>query len=262
MKTRGFAVVLAILLAAVATGAVYLYVHGVKQENHVAAKSVPVVVSKADIQPGAALDPLLAQGQFELKNVPGNLLVQGAVTSLDQLRGQTTSSAILAGEQVSLARLQGTAQHTGGILGIRDGFQAVTISLDGPHAGGGYIQAGDHVTIYGEGDINLIQGDFRKLLGQPVATTKTDIGDWVFTVVPDVRVLHVFNAGGGAGTTTGPAGTSNNLQLTLELKPEDAQRVVIARENFSIWLALQPPGQRGETLPPTNAPFASLRGTQ
>src|SRR5205814_10379846 len=160
MKTRGFAVVLAIALAAVATGAVYLYVKGVKQENGTAASAVQVLVSTTNIAPGTALDPLIAQNQFELKSFPGNNLVQGAVTSLDQLRGHTTTSGIIAGEQITLARLSGGTAHTGGVLGIRDGYVAITVALDAPHGGGGYVQAGDHVTIYGEGDINLIQGKF------------------------------------------------------------------------------------------------------
>src|SRR5438045_654567 len=83
-----------------------------------------------------------------------------------------------------------------------------------------YGQAGDHVTIYGEGDINLIQGKFSKLLGHPVQTTKTDIGDWSFTVVPQVRVLRVLTVTGGTGTgtSTGAAsGTQDQLQVTLEL---------------------------------------------
>ena len=55
MKTRGFATVLAILLAAVATGAVYLYVKGVKQENKTSGTSVEVLISKTNIAPGTAI---------------------------------------------------------------------------------------------------------------------------------------------------------------------------------------------------------------
>jgi Flp pilus assembly protein CpaB len=251
MKTRGFAVMLAIVLAAAATGAVYLYVRGVKQENHASTTGIQVLVSRVDIPPGTSLDPLINSGQFELKSVPASLLVQGAATNLDQLRGHTTSSTIIAGEQVTVARLTGTTNRTGGVLGIRSGYEAITVSLDAAHGGGGYIQPGDHVTVYAEGDINVINGDFSKLLLHPVATTKTDIGDWAFTVIPDVRVLRVFNAGTASPSTSGGVqGTQQSLQITVEVTPEDAQRIVLAREQFAMWLALLPPGQTGTGQPP------------
>jgi pilus assembly protein CpaB len=269
MKTRGFAVVLAVILGALAAGSVYLYVSGVKDQNHAAAGTVEVMVSKTDIEPGTSLDPLLAQGQFELKPFPGNSIVEGAVTNVDQLRGRTTVSGILAGEQISIARLQGSARHTGGPLGIHDGFVAATIALDAPHANGGFIQAGDHVAIYAEGDLSVINGKltniFRKgtlqISGPELKTTKADIGDWAFTVVPDVRVLKVFNAGTSAAQT-GAQGTQQQLQLTLELKPSDVQRVMLARESLNMWLALLPPGQPGNIEPAINSPLAPLGGTQ
>jgi Flp pilus assembly protein CpaB len=258
MKTRGFAVMLAIVLAAAATGAVYLYVRGVKQENHANTTGIQVLVSRVDIPPGTSLDPLINSGQFELKSVPASLLVQGAATNLDQLRGHTTSSTIIAGEQVTVARLTGTTNRTGGVLGLRTGYEAVTISLDAAHGGGGYIQPSDHVTVYAEGDINPTQGDLAKLLLHPVAATKTDIGDWAFTVIPDVRVLRVFEASSSSTSSTsgGVQGTLQTLQITVEVTPADAQRLVLAREQFSMWLALLPPGQTGQPPAGINVPVA------
>lgn len=259
MKTRGIAGLLAILLAGLATTAVYLYVKGLKQEDRTSAQSVQVVVSHSDISAGTALDPLIDQGQFELKAFPAPTLVQGAVTSLEQLRGRTTTSGILAGEQVSLARLQGSTARTGGQLGIKDGYQALTLSLDAPHAGGGYIQQGDHITIYAEGDVSFVKGRFDKLLGQTTQVPTTDIGEWAFTVVPDVRVLRVFNAASNTAST-GVEGSAANLQITLELLPADVPRVMLASEQFSMWLGLLPPGQAGEKPLPVNAADAAVRG--
>jgi Flp pilus assembly protein CpaB len=231
MKTRGFATVLAILLAAVATGAVYLYVKGVKQENRTAAGSAQVLVSKADIPAGTALDPLITQNTFELKSFPGNGLVQGAVTSVEQLRGHSTSSAIIAGEQMTLARLNGTTARTGGILGIKNGFEALTVALDAPHGGGGFVQPGDHVTIYASGS------------GSQKSNT-------AITLIPDVRVLNVLS-GTATGTTTGGGvqPTSAALQITLEVTPQNAERIIVANTGSggagTMWMALLPPGQAG-----------------
>ena len=235
MKTRGFAVVLAIMLAAVATGAVYLYVKGVKQDNKTAAGQVQVLVSKANIPAGTALDPLIAQNQFELKSFSGDELVQGAVTSVDQLRGHSTSAAIIAGEQITLARLSGTTARTGGILGIKDGYEAVTLSVDAPHGGGGFVQIGDHITVYAQG------------------SGGNNAQDAVVTLIPDVRVLSVFATNGSSGTAgNGVQATSATLQMTLELTPQDAEKLILASGSGggSVWMALLPPGQAGSNTAP------------
>jgi hypothetical protein len=49
-----------------------------------------VVVSAQDISAGTHLDRLIKAGEFRTLEVPDSVLVSGAVTSIDQLRGQTT----------------------------------------------------------------------------------------------------------------------------------------------------------------------------
>src|SRR5439155_22862370 len=182
-----------------------------KQDNKTATGQVEVVVSRANIPAGTALDPLIAQNQFELKSFSGNDLVQGAVTSIDQLRGHSTSAAIIAGEQITLARLSGTTARTGGILGIKDGYEAVTLSVDAPHGGGGFVQIGDHITVYAQG------------------SGGNNAQDAVVTLIPNVRVLSVFATNGNSGTTgSGVQATSDALQMTLELTPQDAEKLILA----------------------------------
>jgi Flp pilus assembly protein CpaB len=66
-----------------------------------------VVVSNHDIPAHVRLDPLLDAGDFRLVAVPTSVVVNGAVTSLDQLRGAVTSDTILANEQIPTSRLVG-----------------------------------------------------------------------------------------------------------------------------------------------------------
>jgi len=224
MKPRGLAMAVAFLLAVGATTAIFLYVQGVKREAKPSANFVTVIVAKKDIPTETKLDPLIQEGQFTSLSVPRDAVVAGAVTALSELQGQTTATFILEGEQISRARLQGSSSSLG-VLGTREGYQAVTLQLDQQRVVSGFIQAGDHVVLY-------------TTLDNKAGVTFTA------TLVPDIRVLKVGNSSGGAGNTGG------NSLVTLELRPQDAAKVVFAQEQGHIWLALLPPNQQGLPQPP------------
>src|SRR5689334_10077527 len=147
------------VLAILATGAVYLYVRGV-QNNNGGGSTVSVIVSKQDIPVGAKLDDVISQGGVTFRKFPKADVVRGAVTDINQIKGQTTSAPIVAGEQISTARLVGSStQPTGGALGIPQGYEALTISLQAPQAGGGTVQQGDHISIFAQfSNISLLPG--------------------------------------------------------------------------------------------------------
>jgi pilus assembly protein CpaB len=237
---------LAVALGVLASMAVFTYVRGVQRQQKATSNDVTVIVAKQDIPAGTNLDDAMSGGELVSKSVPQSTLIPGAVTDLTQLKGRVTTAAVLAGEQVTTARLQGSDAHTGGFLGIHDGFEAVTLSLPAPQAGGGFIAANDHVTIYAQlTDIKILKGSLAQFLkGQLPNNEGQSIGDWTVTVVPDVRVLRVL------GATS--EGSTSAVQLSLELKPEDAQRVILANEEGHVWLALLPPGEKGQSQDPIN----------
>src|SRR2546421_3419238 len=130
MRSRGMVGLVAFLLATIATFSIFLYVHGVKRKAETGGAQVTVVVSKRDIPAATNLDTLIAGGAFTSEAIPRTDEVQGAVTSLEQLKGRRTSVPILAGEQIPVARLQGSTQLPGGTFGIPTGFEAMTLQLE------------------------------------------------------------------------------------------------------------------------------------
>lgn len=240
MRGRGLVGGLALLLALVATGLVFLYVKNVKDDAEKGQNAVSVIISKEDIPAGTQLDDLVSAGSFDSATITEDAVVRGAVTDLAQLEGQTTSSAILSGEQISTARLQGGTQPAGGNLGIPKGYLAVTLPLDSPRIAGGALQRGDHVTVFGTFDNG----------GQPGGTgAGTSAAAVTVTLVPNVEMLKV-----NAVTDQGVTGASASLSstVTLALLPKDAQKVVFAQEKGTIWLGLLPPGEKGKRQKPTN----------
>ncbi len=232
MKTRGFAILLAFALAAVATGAVFLYVQGVRQQSKTpTAVEVTVIVAKQDIAPGTRLDSLVSSGGFTTLSLPRDALVPGAITNLSQVQGETASARILQGEQITTARIQGTTANNR--LGIDPGYQAITLQLSPQELVGGNIQPQDHVTLY-----VTIGGN-------------STAGAVTLVVVPDVKVLQapVFASGTGTGLT-GSSGGGNGGFITLELKPLDVAKVLLADQQSTLWMSLLRPDEQGTQLKP------------
>ncbi len=250
MRQRGLVVAVAFLLAIGATAAVFMYVQGVRDEARTGGALKTVIVPTQDITAGTDLNPLIDQGAFRELSVPEDAVVEGAVTSLSELRDKTTTAAILTDEQIPVARLSG-GELPGGAIGIPKGMVAVTVALDGPQGGGGVVQRGDHVTLYATFEsvqVNTTASSIQAIVhaAQSAASTKQDIGDFTVTLVPDVQVLSVNNPSVESGTTS-----TGIVILTLALTPQDAQAVVFAQEKGKVWTALLPPGQAGVAEPPT-----------
>jgi Flp pilus assembly protein CpaB len=245
MKT-GVAFIVALVLAVGATLGVFAYVNGVRHESQGSTKqAVSVIVSTVDIQPNTPLDPLISAGDFTTLSVPTAAVVTGAVTDISQLRGQTAQLFIVAGEQVTTQRLQNSTAKSGGPLGITEGYEALSLSLDIPNAGGGFVHPNDNVTIYASwDDFQIIPGTFRQALEGKTGGDKRDLGNLTLTVVPQARVLRV--SGSDASTDQ----TASAIQVTLELTPQDAQAILQAQQTGTVWIVLLPPGQKGVNTPP------------
>ena len=227
MRRGTFAAVVTILFAAAAAAGVYLFMKNVREDAVAPEATVQVVVSGQDIAAGEELDPLIDQGVFVAKTVRQDDLVQGVITDVYQLRGQRSAYPILAGEQISAARLAGPLQAAGGTLGIPAGYQAASISLEAQRSVGGVLQQGDHVEVFGT-----------------FASGATD-REMTRVVIADALVLAV------------PAEGQTERPLTLAVTPVEASLLIYAQEQGRVWLTLVPPNETGIEVPPVST--GSLR---
>lgn len=234
MKGRGLVVVLALIMATIATVGVYMYTNAPEEP---AGEQVPVVVSKVDIPARSDLGALVKDDQFKIIQVPKDAVVDGAVTSIDQLKDKHNSVAILAGEQIPVARILGEGTVPGGVLGIPDGHEAITMSVDAPRAVAGAVAAGDNVTIYGT------FSDFSTPAGKHLPTITS-------VVIPTAQVLAVQLpvTGEDALGVQQTQQTTGSVSLTLALTPQDAAKFVFTMETGTVWLGLLPPDTQGARL--------------
>ncbi len=247
MKSRGLVVVLALILATVATAGVFLYTRGVREDAKTGGSLVQVIVSSDDIPANTDLNAVISEGGFVTREIPKDALVEGAISEVSQLRNRRNNVFIVAGEQIPLSRVQG-GKVVGGVLSIPEGHQAITVSLDSPRAVGAALAGGDNVTVlatFTDVTVSEKKGQTTTSAGQPTAAAATVV------LVPQVEVLRVF-----VPTTTtgiggeGSADTTGNIGVTLAFLPEEAQRFVFALEQGSVYLSLLPPGAEGVELAP------------
>jgi pilus assembly protein CpaB len=247
MRGRGLVVVLALILATLATAGVFLYTRGVEQSVQEGGTMVSVVVSKVDIPARTDLDQLIKDEQFRAIEVPQDAVVGGAVTSLDQLSGKSNAVPILAGEQIPTARISGTVP--GGALAIPEGMEAITVSLDASRAVAGAIQTGDHVSIY-----STFKGVSVDASGISVSGRASQSEATTVVLVPTAEVLAVFRPVSASAFNGDEAAQTEQLPsavaITLALSPVDTQDFVFAMENGTTWLGLLPPDADGQSLRP------------
>jgi pilus assembly protein CpaB len=151
------------------------------------------------------------------------------ITDVYQLRGQRTAYPILADEQIAGARLAGPLQVGGGVLGIPDGFQAASITLEPQRIVAGALQQGDHVEVFG------------------TFSTRGNGSQTTHVVIDDALVLAVSSPEQDA---TSPATAS--VTATLAVTPEQASLLIFAQEQGHVWLTLLPPNQSGVEVPPAS----------
>jgi Flp pilus assembly protein CpaB len=262
MRSRGLVVAIAVVLAVAAAAAVILYTQGVKETAERGGALQTVIVSSVEIRANEALNPLVAQDVFKQIRVPQEALVAGAVTDIRQLEDATTTSTILANEQIPISRLSSGPRPNE--LGISEGHIAVAVELDAPQGGTGNVQPGDNISVFATyQNVQATGGNLRQAVNNPAAVNasrKVDLPDFTVTLIPTVKVLRIQNP--AVDSETGEQNDSDRIRITLDLLPQDAQNLVFAQENGLVWLGLLPPDEEGTQPDASVVPLELLIGAR
>lgn len=257
MRSRSLVVVLALILATVATVGVFLYARGVKEDAKTGGELADVIVSKVDIPANTDLNTLISQDEFVITQVREENLVEDAITSISQLRNRRNNVFILAGEQIPVSRVQG-GKVVGGVLSIPEGHQAITVALGVPRAVGAALSGGDNVTVYATFTDVTIEPKKKQQQQQPTTAAGQQQAPQPVAVttvlVPQVEVLRVYipqqSTVTNRGDSTSQQDLSGDINVTLAFLPEEAQKFVFALEQGSVYLSLLPPDAQGTELEP------------
>jgi pilus assembly protein CpaB len=180
--------------------------------------SVRAMIANQDI-PAGTKGSSLAKA-VSSKQIPAALRPASAVGSLDDLDGRMTVRAITKGEVLTAGQF-GVEQVAapGAGLQIPPGYNAVTMSLPPPQGAGHYAQVGDLVNIF--------------------VTLRADGAPITKLLLSNVQVLANRSA---VATQSKGVASGGEVMLTLALKPGQAEKVIFAKENGSLWFGLVHPG--------------------
>jgi pilus assembly protein CpaB len=203
----------AVLVAAAATYGVYKALEATKENNRVV--TAQVVVAAQDIPEGHAIDKIaLTTGQWPVQTLPA-----GAFSSVDSVVGRVTRVAVFQGEPIVPGRLA-PAGTTGGLeIKIAPGKRAMSVKINDVAGISGLIQPNSRVDVL----VNIRDDRSEKEL--QVAKL----------FMENMRVLSV-----GQQVTRGDDGKPiNATTATLEVTPDEAERLAIAMGQGSIALVLR-----------------------
>jgi pilus assembly protein CpaB len=166
--------------------------------------------------------------------VPASARPADALTSLSQIANLQTLRNISAGEVVAVSQFgppgapAATTTATTNGLAIPAGKNAITVTAPVPQAVAGYVAAGDLVNIY--------------------MTTKGDPSARL--LLSHITVLAIVPAN---TPKIAAAPTTTDVNFTLALSPQDAEKVIFAQTYEALWYGLVHPGDgpatsAGQTL--------------
>lgn len=216
-----------ILLAAAGALVLAGYVRNLENKAEDRNQLVEVFVAKETIPLGTPAETASGRNLIGKTSVARKLVVEGAITSLTDIRGRVAAAAIFKGEQITVGRF--VAPSRAGTLPIPADRQAMSVEVDTPPGVAGFVQPGDRVSVVA--DIEITRGSIREKV--------------VKYVIQDVPVLAV-----GSRVVTTEDGqqrrtaTRDKVLLTLALTPEQVERLAFALLEGEVYFTLLPPNQK------------------
>ena len=190
-----------------------------------------IVVAKAPLRFGTELT------REQLAEIPWaqDALPEGAFTTVDDVLAggsRVVLSPVETNEPVLLAKLSGPNGRATLSNLLSPGMRAVTIRTDEIAGVGGFVMPGDRVDVVltrDAGAIQEVEGNARGASGSTIATE---------VVVHNAKVLTV-----GQGLDERQTAPLVANSVTLEVAPDDAKKVALARNIGSLSLSLRSAGE-------------------
>jgi pilus assembly protein CpaB len=229
MQSRVLAILVAAVLALVATAALVVYVNGADRRAISDQEPVQVWVAVKPIKAGTSGVNARNTGLIEQIVVPKRNVVDGSVRSLAQIQNRYAAVDLVQGEQLLVRRWVGAEDVAGRrLLQIPAEHQAVSIGLDLTRQVAGFVTPGDSVSMV----VSLERGGSERsqFLLQNVQV-----------LAVGTTALSNAAAQGGGGRVNQGGGSQTLTAVTLAVPEIHVERVVYAAEHGSIYLTLMPP---------------------
>ncbi len=231
MQSRVLAILVAVVLAMVATAALVVYVNGADRRAISGQQPRLVWVAAETIRAGTSGQTARNTGKIKQVAVPNRNVVAGAVVSMAQIDKRYAAVDIEAGEQLIQKRWVGAEDVAGGrLLQIEPGHQALAIEMDLVRQVAGFVTPGDKVS--------LVLSMKRPGPGGDLERSQFLLQNVQVLAVGATALANAAAQGGGSRVNQGRGEVA---AVTLSIPEGDVERVVYAAENGSIYMTLMAP---------------------
>lgn len=261
MRRSVVGVVLALILAAVGTIALVLYVSRAEERAREGEELVEVYVVKDLIPAGTPSEQI--EEALLVEEVPLKVRPENSVDNLANLAGQVTGVELVPGEQLLSSRFVTRTNFANREVGVDvpEDKVEITIALDPERAIGGLITPGDTVAVFASFEPFDIDANVVEVDGQAIAVPESISGtqaktpnttDLLIQKVLVTAVQQAVKAGLGDEEERDPLTESpqDELLITLAVSPADAERIIFSAEFGLLWL-----GAERSTVPQTEDPI-------
>lgn len=225
MGRRTLLLIAALVVAALGTVLIFVYVRNADQRANQDAKLVEVLVATSDVAAGTTAQAASGDGAFELQEVRDVDAAPGALNSVDIISDQIALAPIFEGQQI-LTQMFG-APGTEAKISVPKGQIAISVQLGDPERVAGFVVPGSSVSIFAT---------------VPGATTEAS--DTTRVLLPDVDVIGVGATTVSTTTTTTDSGESTTEEiprtvLTLAVDQRQAEQIINAQSFGQLYFGLR-----------------------
>ena len=240
MARRSALLIAAVLIAALGTAMILLYVKGIDDRAAKGQELVKVLVASDTIASGETVSAAQEAGKFEAKKVRLDDVVEGALDSTADISEEVALGTIYPGEQVISARF-GSMSAVESLV-IPDDKMALSVELTDAERVAGFVSPGSEVAIFGTASTPL-----RRL---PDGTEQT-LPSVTRIILARIPVIGVGTTSVGSRTTTTEEGeqVTENVPrtiLTVAVSQDDAEKLVLADRTLDLTFALLGPDTKSQ----------------
>ncbi|WP_210648545.1 Flp pilus assembly protein CpaB [Nocardioides sp. SYSU D00065] len=246
MARRPVLLIVAVLIAALGTAMIVLYVQGIDERATEGQELVEVLTATAVIEAGESVSAAQEEGKFESRQVRKDDKVAGALTSTDAIADLVALGTVYPGEQIISDRF-GTLGSIENLV-IPDDKMALSVELTDFERVAGFVNPGSEVAIFGTAATPI-----RRL---PDGTEQT-LSSVTRIILPRVPVIGVGTTSVSSRTVTNEEGAQVTEEvprtiLTVAVTQEEAEKLVLADRTTDLTFALLGSETQSDNQPGVN----------
>jgi pilus assembly protein CpaB len=245
-------IVVALVLAAVGTVVLVGYVGTAEERARAGEELVEVYVVTSRIPTGTAGGDI--EGLVRVEQVPAKVRAEGHVDNLAAITDLVAAVDLVPGEQLLANRFVPRADLVNRPVGVvvPDDAIELTLSLAPHRVIGGLLEPGDTVAVFasfepfeiepaaGEETTVVIDGEELPLTTEELPSKTPKTTDLLLRKVLVTAVQYdIANQTTDRERDTLTEAPTNNVLVTLALRPADAERLVFSSEFGLVWLGIE-----------------------